>query len=280
MAELLEEVEPELDETHLPPTETNEEEGFQKNSEQLEAELKPEEEKPVEPEVKAKTPSRLQSRIDQLVAGRSEAERRAQAAEGELNQLKAGYKDEPKEEDFEHYRDYVKAAARFEVQQTRISDATQHVTESVQQIQTHNEEYQKIKMNEGVEAHADFAEKAVVLGQIFKPGMEAYDALFESTEFTDVAYFLSNNLAEAVRIANLPPRAQTREIFKLEAGFESGRQPTAVAQDLPKQAKSVSAAPAPARQVLTGKTGVQRLSPDKESMDQYAARRQKELRPK
>jgi hypothetical protein len=261
---------------------TNEDEGLTPNSEQLQAELegKPEEaEKPEEKE--APKVSRFQARIDNLVAARGDAERRAFAAESELQQLKSRSGAEPKEEDFEHYRDYVKAAARFEVNQTRIADATQQVTDSISQLQTHGEEHQRLKMQEGSDVHADFVDKAKVLGQILHPGMEAYDALFDSSEFTEVAYFLANNLTEAIRIAQLSPRAQAKEITKLEVAIESGRQPMSTVQDLPsKPVRAVSAAPAPARRVLSGKNDSQRMSPEKESMEIYAARRLKEIRGK
>jgi len=261
---------------------TNEDEGLTPNSEQLQEELggKTDDEKSEEPEEKEPPKvSRYQSRIDALVAARGDAERRAFAAEAELQRLKSARTDEPKEEDFEHYRDYVKAAARYEVQQTRISDTTKEVTDSVRQMQSHEENYQRIKMQEGAEAHADFVDKAKALGQIFQPGMEAYDTLFESNNFTEVAYFLASNLNEAVRIAQLPSRQQAKEITKLEIAFEAGSRPAA--QDLPERPiKAVSAAPAPARKVLSGKAESQRLNPEKETMLQYAERRTKELRGK
>lgn len=273
----------EADESHLEGTATNEAEGFQENSEQkaaeLQAELDPEvtEEKPAE-EPKEKTPSRAQARFDQLTEQRRDAERRAFAAEQELQFFKSKLPPEPNEDDFKYYKDFVRATSLWAANQAQIDVSLKQVKDSVQQIQSVDTEYQRVKMTDGVETYPDFAEKAKALGQIFEPGMEAYDALFDSQFFPEVAYFLSNNLAEANRIAQLPTRQQTREIIKLESVVMKGETPTPLAQDLPKPVKVVSAAPAPARQVLTGKIGSQRLDPNKETMEQYAARRSPELR--
>lgn len=258
----------------------NEELGILTKSNEIPAEKVEAEVKPV------KQPSRFQDRIDTLTKQRGDAETRAWRAESELQSLKTEFGKlgpEPDENNFEKYSDYVKAVTKWQTKAEQIELKTGQVQESVNEIQRTDREFQVAKMQDGMERYADFGQKAATLGRILEPGSEAYQALFESPEFVEVAYFLSNNLQEAARINQLPSRLQAREILKLEAKFETGGTPTPTAQPLPTPtpASKVSQAPAPARQVLTGKApGTQRVSPEKESMEAYAARRNREMRAK
>jgi len=274
----------------LEPELTNEGTVNPSNSDQLNEELGilPEETPadPVAETPKIKGPSRFQDRIDTLTRQRGDAETRAYRSEAELQSLKTEFwklGPEPKEDDFEKYGDYVKAITRYTAKAEAIELKTGQVQESINDIQRTDKEVQTAKMHDGMERYADFGLKAATLGRILEPGSEAYQALFESPEFVEVAYFLSNNLQEAARIYALPSRLQAKEILKLEAKFEAGGTPTPTAQPLPTPtpASKVSQAPAPARQVLTGKApGQQRVSPEKESMEAYATRRNRELRAK
>jgi len=274
----------------LEPELTNEGTVNPGNSDQLNEELgiltatNEEAPEPIVEAPKVKTPSRFQDRIDVLTKQRGDAETRAYRAEAELQSLKSEFGKlgpEPKEDDFEKYSDYVKSVTKWTAKQEAIELKTGQVQESVNEIQRTDREFQTAKMHDGMERYADFGQKAATLGRILEPGSEAYQALFESPEFVEVAYFLSNNLQEAARIQQLPTRLQAKEILRLEAKFEGGVTPTPTAQPLPTPtpASKVSQAPAPARQVLTGKApGTQRVSPEKESMEAYAARRNRELR--
>lgn len=275
----------------LNPSATNEDEGFQQNSDQFNEDVLGQKagDEPAEPVVetpKVKAPSRIQERLDTLTARAKTAEQRALAAEAELEAIKATGFDparEPQEEEFETYKEFVKATAKWEAQKAAFDLKAADVTKHVKEFQGTEKEFQESKMLEGMEAYTDFAQKMVGLGQIFTPKTDAYHELFHSDQFTQVGYYLANNLAEAARIAQLSGRELTKEILRLEQKFEQGGTPEPVAQNLPKPTPKakVSQAPAPARQVLSAKGGQQRTVPvEKLTMEQYAERRQKQLRGK
>lgn len=236
----------------------------------------------------AKTPSRLQQRIDGLIADRVAAERQAGTIQKHYDNLVAALKGEkePNEEDFEKYSDYVKALSRYTAKQEEITRVEKALEDTVEIGQKATLESHKARMYEGQEKFGEqFFKHVAPLADVFHSSSAAYHALFDSPEFANVANHLAHNITEAQRIAGLPASQQTREIIKLEnrfAGVVADKPPTPP-QVLPKPTPvgrvSQAPAPAPAKTVLSGKApGSGKPNPAKESMDDYASRRQRELR--
>lgn len=227
--------------------------------------------------------SKIQARIDELTRNRREAERRATQAEGELQHLRqvlSGDK-EPVQEDFDEYADFVKATAKWAARQEKLAVKEQELKQTHDYIDRSAFEFQIARMQEGVKADAGFGDKADALSQVFNPGHEAYHAVFESEYFVPMVQWLSSNLNEAQRIANLSPRAQAREIIRLEDAIQAGTlrlpKPSANrAQTSPLSRRNVSAAPAPIRPTV-GRETVNK-SIDKMSMEEYAAHRRAQLK--
>lgn len=79
----------------------------------------------------------------------------------------------------------------------------------------------------------------------------------------EVSYYLGENIAEAKRIYALSPGRQLVELGKIEAKLSAPPRTTS--------------APAPIEPLNTGNNAATRKSPNEESMQEYAARRQQEL---
>lgn len=262
---------------------TNEDEVPAENSDQFNEENLIEEAPAVVEEKPVVKTSRFQERIDQLTEQKKSAEARAYSAGVQYQTLKHSLDQltEPVPESYDDYKEFVRDMAKFVSAQQRVADKEAELITAATILKNHSSDSEQARMKAGLESYADFGDKAFELGKYLQPGTAAYEALFDSDQFVEVAYYLANNPNEAIRIAGLPARQQTREILKIETKFEGGvtPTPTVVSQRLPAAAKGkVSAAPAPARQVLSGKGGgISEANPAKESMEAYAARRQKEF---
>ena len=95
--------------------------------------------------------------------------------------------------------------------------------------------------------HADYEE--VINRPVFT--REIMEALFESEQGPEIAYFLGNNESEALRIADLSPAQVLKEIGKLEVRFSAAP-----------STRIVSGAPAP----ITPVTGTTTVEKDPEKM--------------
>ena len=102
--------------------------------------------------------------------------------------------------------------------------------------------------------HADF--DTVVNTPVFTSSLR--DAIFDSEQGPEIAYFLGKNPAEATRIGNLPLTNVFREIGRLEARLSANRRTT-------------SNAPEPISPVRAN-TGSIDKDPEKMSIDEYMAR--------
>lgn len=89
-------------------------------------------------------------------------------------------------------------------------------------------------------------------------------AIMASTEGPKLAYHLGKNPTEAARIATLPPAMQLVEMGMLAATLKA-------------QARPVSNAPEPHRPI-GARASAEPKSPHEESMEEYAARRNREIR--
>lgn len=111
------------------------------------------------------------------------------------------------------------------------------------------------------EQHADFAE--VAEGAHWSPTPPMVQAILNAENGPDVAYYLGSNPEKAAEIAKLNPVAQVMAMGRIAA-------------ELARPKSNTSKAPAPINP-LASRAAALPKSPDEESMDEYAARRNREL---
>lgn len=166
----------------------------------------------------------VQKRINEITRQRYEEQRRAEAAEAELERLK-NVEDvsKPKEEDFDDYDGYIEALTDYKVQKNLEKMSTQF---SQAQIQKQNQERQikfQQKLGNASVKHPDLNE--VLYDENGQPRIFVTDSMSdyiaESETGDDVLYFLGKNPIEANRIAMLPPVLAGRELSRIESGFKS-----------------------------------------------------------
>jgi hypothetical protein len=115
------------------------------------------------------------------------------------------------------------------------------------------------------ETHPDYSE--VAESPDVSVSMAMAHAIAHSEQGPAIAYYLEdarNGGNEAKRISQLPPIAQLMELGKLEVKLTAS------------PAKPVSAAPPPPKPLKAG-SETPTITPEEESMEQYAARRKKEM---
>jgi hypothetical protein len=211
-----------------------------------------------------------QARIDELTAERRSADRRALQLEIQLESTRrelAAIK-EPAPEDFADYKDFVRATAKFEAKKEKLELGTQAVVSELGASQQAYEKFQVERFKEAAAEHKGFEAKAKQIGQVLTPQTEAYHALFESERFGDI--IMNMEPQDAVRIAAMSPRAQVKEIMRIETQLEAGM--------VKAQNKKVSSAPPPVARSISGKTERQPRQPDKMSMKDYAEMRKAQIR--
>jgi hypothetical protein len=236
----------------------------------------------------------VQKRIDELVKQREEEKAEKLRLMALLEQLHKP-KEEPKEvvedeapqrptrESFENPADYEAALADYADQKaawsakTAVRDAL--AEEARKREQQAIEESQKAVR----ESYASRVEKAVEKYPDYKSVAESPDvtvsiamaqAILHSENGPELAYHFGKNPAEAKRISSLNPVLQLVELGRIEAKLTAPVQKED--SPPPPSPKPVSKAPDPIKPLKTGSEQLKK-SPDEESMEEYAARRSKEL---
>lgn len=224
------------------------------------------------PEEKPKRKGFL-DRINELTAHRRTAERerdelqeRLQALEARLSETKPQAQQELAAQDFETYDQYVAAIAERQAA-TVIQRQLQELQQREEQNRQHarQQEVQTAlmsKMETAAERYDDFAE--VVTDPNTQITTTMVEALAETENAGDIAYFLGKNPDKARVIASLSPLAQAREIGRLD-------------ERLGAQQKSVKK-PAPVTAPVRGEGG--RFVKDESKMtdaEYYAARRAQKI---
>lgn len=187
---------------------------------------------------------RFERRLDAAYRRAAEAQARAELLEKQLAEVgKPQAKPDagaPRLENFSDIEEYATAKAEYAKQQALKEVTTKQQAEAqkreVEALTTGWEE----KATRADKKYDDFDE---VVGDL-KPTTPFAVAIMEAENGEDVAYYLGKNPKEAARIAALPPRAQIREIGKLEAKLLAE----------PPKPKTPSKAPAPITPV-GGKSG-------------------------
>lgn len=209
------------DDVELEETQVTDEESATVGDEQDEAEVEEHEEATAseegdaegeeEPEEKPKRRNRKTAdrRIRTLTAKNHELQRQLEAQATEQQPLT-----EPKEGDFEDYSDFVAAKA------THATEKTLRKNESNNQQQAANFEQQErvANFNDGLdEAREKYEDFDEVWNNDTPVSQPMADAILESENAGEVAYYLGSHPKEATRISSMrSPMRQAAEIGKIE----------------------------------------------------------------
>lgn len=203
-------------------------------------------EAPLTPEQAAKREGRRYGRrLDAANRKYYEEKARAELLEKQIEELKAKsapapIEGEPRMEDFTDFKEYAKKYAEFESGKAlKEYEKKQLETKARAEMDTllHNWD---LAVEKAASKYDDFDD---VVGD-FKPASPWGFAIAEAENGADIAYFLAKHPKEIERIVTLSPRAQIREIGKLEAKLLAE----------PPKPKTPSKAPAPITP-LGGKSG-------------------------
>jgi hypothetical protein len=236
----------------------------------------------------------VQKRIDELVKQREEEKAEKLRLMALLEQIHKP-KEEPKEvvedeapqrptrEEFPDPDAYVQALADYADRKadwsakTAVRDAL--AEEARRREQQVIEEGQKVvresyaaRVDKAVEKYPDY--KSVAESPDVTVSIAMAQAILHSENGPELQYHLGKNPAEAKRIVSLNPVLQLVELGRIEAKLTA--QPVKEDSPPPPPTRPVSKAPDPIKPLKTGSEQLKK-SPDEESMEEYAARRSKEL---
>jgi hypothetical protein len=242
----------------------------------------------------------VQKRLDELVRQRVEAEARAKAAEENLRlaleasrPAPAEPKAQPQEEEPEPKRpaksDFTdpeawdaavlayadeKAAyvARREVKAARAEDEQKRLDTAQAEAGRALREVHAARVEKAKTKYADFSE--VAESPDVHISIPMAHAILNHEQGPDIQYFLGKNAAEAQRIAKLAPHMQLVELGMIAASLRAPAAPAA--EPVAETPKPITKAPPPISPVSSGKADVTK-TPEDETMEEYAARRKKEL---
>lgn len=257
-----------------------------------------EEEETPEPEVKPKKNKKsFQERMDEVTREKYEALRRADALEARLQALEANNKTENKEPapikeeasapapddvdengelkyplgeyDPKYIRDLTRHTIAQEREAERIREDERKQATEAEAIQQEIAVQWQAKIEAVKEDMPDFQEKGAELENTFRNLEPAYGQYLATTIMTmdkgpEVLYYLSNNIEEAHKIANLGPTQATIALGRLEARFfsESGNNRTV----------KVSNAPEPPPSLNKGRKVSRDIPDDTDDLDAFSAK--------
>lgn len=262
-------------------------------AEQLEESATPTTETPGQPAA----PRGVGKKIAELTKARAEAEARAKLAEESLaNALKLREQVEPKsEEDPEPVRptrdsftdpdaydqailayadDKAAHTARRQVKEMLAEQDSKVQQQEAQRQQTEIRESYNVRLEKARGKYADFEEVAQTPD--VQVSMPMAHVIMTSDQGPDIQYFLGKNPEEAQRIAGFTlktPQGLVPDVSRQL--YEMGLLAARIAQPVSKP--PISNAPPPVRTLKQTSAPVVK-TPEEESMEEYAARRSKELR--
>lgn len=174
---------------------------------------------------------------------------------------------EPVVEDFEEYKDYYKALAKYEVVQERKAMEQRHeeatIRAEAQKLEAkYNERVEEAKKRYG----SDKWQKAQQSDAPLTLTMRS--ELIQSEFGPDLVFFLANNPEEARRIATSTPNQQIKELTKLEMRVKNKLSARNGKEVIESKGK-VSKAPAPAQPISSKANGAK--DPDKMTYAEFKA---------
>ncbi len=211
-----------------------------------------------------KRKSGFRKRIDKLTRQKKELQEQLEKMKAELERLKGPIED-PKEEDFESYEEYIKALTRAELQRARAQQLEEDTGRLEKRAVELNEHELQAKreiidaiIEEGIKKQPDYIQ--VVFSNPFLPEHLA-DAIMNLNNADEVFYHLGKNPLESKRLASLPADKLPGELSKLESEV-SLKEP---------------AAPPPLEPVEGGE-GINEELADDLPIDEWMKRRDRQLR--
>jgi hypothetical protein len=167
----------------------------------------------------------------------------------------------PKREDFESYEAYLEARADWKVAESVKGLERSVAEERARQAVQEREQSWRQKEAKTAERYEDYEEVTKSEELSITPVMA--EAIKDSDMGPEVAYYLGKNPQDALRISQLSPAAQVRELGKIEARLE-----------LKPAVKQASKAPPPVDPVGGGKGAAANL--ESVSQAEYEAARKKQ----
>lgn len=217
-------------------------------------------------------PSGFEKRISKLTWQAREAERQAAywrgiaegkgaPPQGAQPEAKDG---PPKQEQFETYDEYLRALTRHEIS-TTMAQERQKLTRELEGRELQGGFEKRVEAFR--EKHADFDEVAFSDDHQVSPTMR--DAIVNTQDGAEIAYWLGKNPEESNRIARLSPNHQILELGRISARLAA---PPPAPPPRP-----ASAAPAPITPVKAGGKAVEGLRDDL-PIEEWMKRRNQEIR--
>lgn len=212
---------------------------------------------------------RFERRLDKAYRREAEARARADLLEKQLTEARRAASspadpNEPKLEQFKDIEEYAAAKAKYHSDKA-LRDHTEKQRQESQQkeIAALTESWTE-KAEVGAEKYEDWEE---VVGDV-KLNSPWTVAAAEADNAADIMYWLGKNIKEAQRIAGLSPRAQIREIGKLEEKLIANP---------PTKPKAPSKAPAPITPVSGAAPVISDVPSEEDDMKTWIAKRNKQV---
>jgi hypothetical protein len=231
------------------------------------------------PEPEPHKPSGVEKRISELTWKAREAERREADARREAAYFRGiaegkgappqgaqptATEGPPKQEQFETYDEYLRALTRHEIR-TEMAQERQKLTGELEARELQGGFEKRVEAFRAT--HADFDEVAFSDDHQVSPTMR--DAIVNTQDGAEIAYWLGKNPGESNRIARLSPNHQILELGRISARLTA---PPPAPPPRP-----ASTAPAPITPVKAGGKAVEGLRDDL-SPEEWQRRRNKEAR--
>lgn len=250
-------------------------------------ETQPEQTEPDAPKVKPR--NSIQAKIDQAIARQREAERRAEAAERELQTYRAPKQpvaEKPKAEPqytrprptedaigtkYQTYADYVEDLTDWKIEQREHQHKTQEQERAVREWYTHTERKFVSQLDAAVKADPKYWSKINPHVANVPPMSDLGRLIFESDYATQLMLKLSELPAEEFqRLSTLHPVYMAREMGRLEA---SVMRSTAASPGPASKSPAVSQAPPPYKPVGTTASAASETDLDPDDMSEEAIKK-------
>lgn len=176
---------------------------------------------------KSEQPRGVQKRLDELRRQAGDAQRMNERllslmektlVQGEAPKVQAP-SGPPKREDFASYEEYLESKADYQIAQRMDAIGRRAAEARVAQAAEQRDASWNERQAAATSKYSDYEEVALADDLAITPVMA--EAMKDSEIGPDVAYHLGKNPKEALRIAQLHPAAQVREIGKIEARLEA-----------------------------------------------------------
>lgn len=212
---------------------------------------------------------RFERRLDKAYRREAEARARADLLEKQLAEVRAQARPAddpgaPRLENFKDIEEYAAAKAKHEADKALKEHQAKQRTEAQKREQAELLEAWEAKAERAASKYDDFEE---VVGEM-TPNSALAVAIMEAENSEDIAYYLGKNLKEAERIAKLSPRAQIREIGRLEEKLLANP---------PTKPKTPSKAPAPINPVTAAAPVATDTPSESDDIGQWIKKRQKQV---